>query len=144
MLGDAFKEIYRCFLDEAFNRGNLEALDDILDPGYVDHNAPSGTPPGPEGIKHMVAGFRLAFPDVHMTIEDQIAEGDRVATRYTFRGTHLGDLMGIPPSGRRVEMSGITIARMTNGKMTEGWVVYDLLGLMQQIGAIPAPEGITT
>jgi steroid delta-isomerase-like uncharacterized protein len=140
--GEDLKRVYRRFLDEAFNQGNLDALDDILSSDYVDHNAPPGLPPGPAGIKQIIGGFRSAFPDTRMTIKDQIAEGDRVATRYTFQGTHLGDLMGIPPSGKAASMTGITIARVANGKMTEGWVVYDLLGLMQQIGAIPAPEAV--
>lgn len=140
MTGADLKEVYRRFLDEGFNRGNLDALDDILTPDYVDHNAPPGTLPGPAGIKPIIAAFRAAFPDVHMTIEDQLAEGNRVATRYTFRGTHLGNLMGIPPSGKPVEMTGITIVRIDGGKMAEGWVVYELLSLMQQIGAIPSPQ----
>jgi steroid delta-isomerase-like uncharacterized protein len=137
---DELKRVYRRFLDEAFNRGDLDALDDILDPAYVDHNAPPGTPPGIEPIKGMIAGFRSAFPDVNMRIEDQIAEGDRVATRYTFTGTHMGNLMGIPPSGKSVSMTGITIARIADGKMVEGWVVYELLSLMQQIGVVPSPQ----
>jgi steroid delta-isomerase-like uncharacterized protein len=143
MTGADLKDVYRRFLDEGFNRGNLDALDDILTPDYVDHNAPPGTLPGPAGIKSIIAGFRAAFPDVRMTIEDQLADGDRVATRYTFRGTHLGNLMGIPPSGKQIEMTGITIARIAGGKMAEGWVVYELLSLLQQIGAVPSPQSAT-
>jgi steroid delta-isomerase-like uncharacterized protein len=136
--GNDLKDVYRRFLDEAFNQGNVDALDEFLAPDYVDHNAPPGTPPGPGGVKQIISGFRAAFPDTHMTIEDQLAEGDRVATRYTFQGTHSGNLMGIPPSGKVATMSGITIARVVDGRMVEGWVVYDLLSLMQQIGAVPA------
>ncbi len=81
--------------------------------------------------------YRSAFPDTQITIEDQLAEGDMVATRWTARGTHQGELMGVPPSGNRVEVAGITISRIEGGKIEEDWDNYDALGMMQQIGAIP-------
>jgi steroid delta-isomerase-like uncharacterized protein len=133
------KAVYRRFLELGFNTGNFAALGEVLSADYVDHDAPPGIPPGPEGIAHLLAPYRAAFPDVHMTVDAQVAEGERVATRYTFRGTHRGDLMGIPPTGKQVEMTGTTIARIVDGKMVEAWVNYDLLGMMQQLGVIPAP-----
>ena len=81
--------------------------------------------------------YRGAFPDAQIIIEDQLAEGDMVATRWTARGTHQGELLGVPPSGNRVEVAGMTISRAEGGKIAEEWNNYDALGLMQQIGAIP-------
>jgi steroid delta-isomerase-like uncharacterized protein len=133
------KAVYRRFLELGFNTGNFAALNEVLAPDYVDHDAPPGIPPGPDGIARLLAPYRVAFPDVQMTVDAQIAEGDRVATRYTFRGTHQGELMGMPPTGRHVTMTGTTIARIADGKMVEAWVNYDLLGMLQQLGAIPTP-----
>jgi steroid delta-isomerase-like uncharacterized protein len=82
--------------------------------------------------------FRAAFPDLHFAIEDQIAEGDKVVTRYTFSGTQQGPLMGIPATGKHVSITGISIYRVVNGKMQAAWIEYDMLGLMQQIGMVPA------
>jgi len=81
--------------------------------------------------------YRTAFPDVHFTIEDQIAEGDRVVTRWTARGTHQGPLVGIPPTSKQVTMSGIAIYRLVDGKIVEQWGVNDMLGLLQQLGVVP-------
>jgi steroid delta-isomerase-like uncharacterized protein len=133
------KAVYRRFLDVGFNTGDFAALGTVLDANYVDHDAPPGIPPGPEGIAQLLSVYRAAFPDVHMCVEQQAAEGDLVATRYVFHGTHTGNLMGIPPTGKQVTMTGTTIARVVDGKMVEAWVNYDLFGLMQQLGVIPAP-----
>lgn len=134
------KAVYRRFITEAF-MGDLEALDAVLDPHYVDHDAPDGLPPGPAGVKQLIGPYRVAFPDVQITIDAQVAEGELVATRYTLRGTHRGALMGIPPTGKQVTMAGMTIARVVDGKMVEGWVNYDALGLLQQLGVVGAPTG---
>ena len=83
--------------------------------------------------------YRSAFPDIQFTIEDLIAEGDKIVTRYTARGTHRGDLQGIPPTGRQVTVTGIIISRFANGKFVEGWLDFDALGMLQQLGVIPAP-----
>jgi steroid delta-isomerase-like uncharacterized protein len=132
------KLVARRFFEDAYNTGNLELLDQLLAPGYVDQKAPPGTPAGPEGIKGVISLFRSAFPDLRFTIEDQVAEGDKVVTRYTFAGTHKGSLMGIPATGRHVSISGISLYRIANGKMQDAWIEYDMLGLMQQIGVVPA------
>lgn len=131
------KAVYRRFLDLGFNTGDFAALGEVLAPNYVDHDAPPGIPPGPEGIALLLGTYRAAFPDVHMTVEAQVAEGEMVATRYTFRGTHRGNLMGIAPTGKQVTMTGTTITRIVDGKMVEAWVNYDLLGLLQQVGVVP-------
>jgi steroid delta-isomerase-like uncharacterized protein len=139
MGADHHKAIARRFFEDAYNTGNTALLDELLAPDYVDQKAPPGTPRGPRGIAQVIATFREAFPDLRFTVEDQLAEADRVATRYTFRGTHRGDLMGIPPTGRPVEIGGISIYRIADGKMQEAWIEYDMLGLLQQLGVIAQP-----
>ncbi len=131
------KAIARQFFEEAYNTGNVALLEQLLAPAYVDEKTPPGTPGGPEGIAAVITMFRHAFPDLHFTIEDQVAEGDKVATRYTFRGTQQGELMGIPPTGKQVSIGGISIYRITDGKMQQAWIEYDMLGLLQQLGVIP-------
>ena len=134
------KEKARRFLEEAFNEGNFGVVDEIFASEYVLHDpALPEEIRGPEGIKGFVQMYRSAFPDTHITVEDQIAEGDDVVTRWTGRGTHQGELLGVPPSGNRVEVPGITIDRFSGGKFAESWSSYDALGMMQQIGAVPEP-----
>ena len=94
---------------------------------------------GLEAAKHAAADYRQAFPDLHVTVEDLIAEGDRVAARLRFRGTHLGELDGIAPTGRRVDCTGIVISRIEEGKISEDWANFDDLGMMQQLRLIPEP-----
>ena len=139
MSTEANKSIVRRYVEEVQNQGNLTALDELTAPAYVNHSAPPGVPPNREGIKQLAAMFRQAFPDGRMTIEDMVAEADRVATRKTFRGTHLGDLMGIPPTGKTVAIGLIDFARLADGKVVETWHAGDDLGLLQQIGALQPP-----
>jgi steroid delta-isomerase-like uncharacterized protein len=142
MMSEENKEKARRFLEEAFNEGNLGVVDEIFASDYVLHDPASPEEvSGPEGIKQFVQMYRSAFPDTHITVEDQIAEGDEVVTRWTGRGTHQGALFGVAPSGNQVELSGITISRFEGGKFVEDWTNSDTLGLMQQIGAVPSPEG---
>ncbi len=134
------KEKARRFLEEAFNEGNLGVVDEIVASDYVLHDpAIPDEIRGPEGVKGFIQMYRSAYPDTDITVEDQIAEGDDVVTRWTGRGTHQGEPMGIPPSGNRVELTGITVDRFSGGKFAESWTSYDALGTMQQIGAIPEP-----
>lgn len=126
---------------DIINRGDVNAADDLYAPHYVHHNpALPEDVHGVAGVKAIFSMIRAAFPDVQTTIEDQVAEGDKVVSRWTMRGTHQGDLMGIAPSGNRVEFVGTTISRIEGGKIAEVWDIYDALGMMQQIGAIPQPE----
>jgi steroid delta-isomerase-like uncharacterized protein len=131
------------FFQEVWNEGKLHTVDELLAADFVDHRAPAGLPPGPEGTKAFLGSYRNAFPDMQTNIEDQIAERDKVVTRYTVRGTHQGDLvMGnqrIPPSGNRVEVTGINIDRLERGELIESWSEFDALGMMQQLGIIPEP-----
>ena len=120
---------------------NLTVVDELFTPDYVHHN-PSLTPElqrGREAYKQIVNQFITAFPDLHTTVDDAIAEGDKVATRWTWRGTHKGEVMGIPATGKQVVISGVSIHRIATGKIAEGWINFDALGMMQQLGVIPAP-----
>lgn len=135
------KALVRREAEEIFSKGNLDAAEELYAPDYVGHEPT--TPEdirGIEGARQFAAEFREAFPDLRITVEDQVAEGDRVATRFTSRGTHQGELEGIAPTGNRVEVTGLVISRIAGGKIAEDWTYYDALGLMQQIGVVPTPE----
>jgi steroid delta-isomerase-like uncharacterized protein len=133
------KALVRRFVDEVQSAGNIDAIDDLCSPEFVNHSAPSGMPPNREGVKQVTAMFRQAFPDSYFTVEDMIAEGDKVATHKTFHGTHEGEFMGMPPTGRRVSMELIDIVRISEGRVVEHWSMGDNLGMMQQLGVIPRP-----
>lgn len=124
-------------IEEGWNQGNTAVFDELLAANYVGHD-PSGPIHGPEGFKQFYATYRTAFPDTHLVIEDQIAEGDEVTTRWTATGTHQGPLMGIPPTGKHVTVTGITIARFADGKEVESWFNWDALGMLQQLGVVPS------
>jgi steroid delta-isomerase-like uncharacterized protein len=133
------KAISRRVVEDIFNAGRLEVADEIVTPDYVGHDPASPEPiRGPEGLKRQVEGYRTAFPDVRLTIEDEIAEGDRVVTRWSARGTHEGELFGIPATGKQATVTGVTIDRIIDGRIVESWTNWDTLGLLQQLGAIPA------
>jgi len=132
------KVIVRRLFEELWNKGNLSVADQLFSPNYAHHD-PS-TPDfgrGPESERKRATLYRTAFPDLQLTIEDIIAEGETVMARWSCRGTHKGDLSGISPTGKQFTISGVTIARLTNGKLAEGYVNWDALGLMQQLGVIP-------
>ena len=134
------KALARRWFEEVFNAQNFDVADEITAQDAVNHDPTlTDLPSGPEGDRHVVNLYHDAFPDAQITVEEQIAEGDRVVTRWTGRGTHQGELMGVPPSGNRVEIAGMTINRVSGGKIAETWTNYDALGMMQQIGAIPSP-----
>lgn len=132
------KTVVRRFLEEIFTAGNLELVDELFAPDYVLHDPvlPDEVR-GPEGMKRYVSMYRAAYPDTRFTIEDQIAEGDEVVTRWTGQGTHEGELMGISPTGKQVTVTGIEVDRVSGGKIQETWVNYDALGMMQQLGVVP-------
>lgn len=128
--------IYRV-TDEAWVKGNMAAIDEFCS-AELTHNM-SGYAPGREGVKQMVTMTRTALPDVRAILDDVIAEGDKVVARWTMSGTHQGSMHGVPPTGNRVTVPGITIFRFANGKIVERWDHWDTLGLMQQLGVIPTP-----
>jgi predicted ester cyclase len=134
------KAVVRRIFEEAINKGNLDLLDELYTPGFTSHSMPEpDMPPGIEGDKQAIRLLRTAFPDYHISVEDLVAEGDRVVARYRSTGTQNGDFRGIPPTGRRIESDGISIYRLRNGKIVERWDQVDTLGLLQQLGVIPTP-----
>jgi len=133
------KTLDRRRFEEAWNKGNLAVVDELSDANVVTQNPPGPPLQGTEALKQFVLMYRSALPDVQMTIEDQIADGDKVVTRWTARGTHKGELMGIPPTGKQTTVTGISFNRWANGKVVESWTNFDALGMMQQLGVVPAP-----
>ena len=131
--------ISRRIMDEVWNQGNMAVADELIAADVVDNNAPPGFPPGREGFKAQVNMYHTAFPGVRMVVEDQIAEGDKVVTRWSGHGTHQGELMGIPPTGKQVRVTGISIERYAGGKVVETWNNFDQLGMLQQMGVVPMP-----
>ena len=135
------KDLSRRFFEEMMSSGNLDWFDEVASPEYVNHDpALPDDVHGIEGAKEVLSGYVAAFPDLKMTVQDQIAEGDKVFTRWVGEGTHEGELFGVPASGQRVHVEGMTIDRFEGGKFVESWDNWDALGLMQQIGAIPAEQ----
>jgi len=133
------KALVRRFVNEVQSGGNTDLIDEICSAEFVNHSASPGLPADREGIKILTTMFKGAFPDSYFTVEDMIAEGDKVVTRKTFHGTHEGEFMGIPPSGRTVTVSLIDVVRISDGLAVEHWSVGDNLGMMQQLGVIPQP-----
>ena len=134
------KALVRRWFEELFNEAKLDLADEIVTPDHVSHD-PS-TPehlPGPEGERQLVTLVRGAFPDGRMTIEDLVAEGARVAVRWSFRGTNRGDFMGVAPTGNQVEMGTIDLFRVAGGKIAETWTNVDMMTMMRQLGAFPTP-----
>ena len=125
---------------ESLNKGDRTGWFDFYDANAVLHDLPPELPRGIEGIKMFYNGIWTAFPDLHVDLDDMIRYGNKVAYRLTFRGTHQGDLMGISPTGKHVEVTGITYLRFADGKCVERWSNLDKLGLMQQLGAVRLPK----
>jgi predicted ester cyclase len=136
------KAIVRRLTEEVWVKGNLAVADELVSPDFVFHD-PYGETRGIDGFKQMVKATHAAFSDLQATIEDQIAEGDKVATRFTQRCTHTGELVwwGLAPTGKQVTITGTVTNRIEDGKIVERWVDLDLLGMMQQLGVVPALGG---
>ena len=138
MSAEENKALVRRFNEEAWNKRNPSVVDELFAPTYVVHMP--GTPPlDRAGHKHFIAGMQSAFADVQSVTEDLIAESDKVGWRWTFRGTQRGEFQGIPPTGKQVTLTGMSILRFEGGKVVESWHNVDTLGLMQQLGVITAP-----
>jgi steroid delta-isomerase-like uncharacterized protein len=138
MSAEQNKAIVRRWVDGGWNAGDLDLVDEFYADDYTLHD-PAMPVHGPESFKQYVAMYRSVFPDLRFTLEDMVAEGDRVAWRITARGTHQGPLMGIRPTGKQVAISAIIVSRFIGGRWAEDWVNMDMLGMLQQIGAIPTP-----
>ncbi len=123
----------RQIIDQGWNKGNMDALNDLISPDFVNHTA-SNSNETRDGFKQRVQTVRTAFPDWELTAEEMLGEGDKVVTRWRGRGTHRGPFRGIPATGKKIEVTGIAIDRVVDGKRVEGWVEWDMLGLLQQLG----------
>jgi len=129
------KALVRRFIEEVWNQKHLASIDVLVATNYLDHT--SGNPPGPEGLKQFAEAYISAFPDLHTTIEDQVAEGDKVVTRWTSYGTNTGSFFGQPATGKSAMIAGMSIDRIADGKIVESWDALDQLGMLQQLEMIP-------
>lgn len=139
-MSESNKAVVRRLFEEVWNKGQMQVADELFGPSYTHHDsATPDTGRGPEGEKKRAALYRNAFRDFRLTVEELFAEGETVIARWSCRGTHKGELNGIAPTGKQIAISGISIARFAGGKMVEGWVNWDALGLMQQLGVVAEP-----
>ena len=137
------KAIVRRINDEIWSEGHLDVIDELIADNFV--ATVVGAPEqirGPQGFREFVVMYRTAFPDLRITIDDQVVEGETIVTRWTATGTHEGELMKIPATGKQATTAGININRISGGKLVEGWGLFDQLGLLQQIGAVPTPTRV--
>lgn len=132
------KALVRRIFEEGINQNKQGIFDELIAPSYVNHDIPAPTP-GLDGFKMVIGMFLAAFPDMRVTIEEELAEGNKIITRGYFTGTHKGDFQGIPPTGKQIKVKYIDIWLVENGKLVENWVRLDELGMMQQLGVIPTP-----
>jgi predicted ester cyclase len=137
-MSEQYKNAAQNLIEKGFNQKDLTAFEAYFSTSLKDHALPPGVPEGFEGRKIFYSAFLSAFPDLHVHIEDSFAEGDRLVTRWSAHGTHDGELMGIPPTGKQISVGGTAIDRFENGKSVEHWEVFDQVGLMQQLGVIPS------
>lgn len=132
------REFSQRLFEEVWNNQRLDLVDEMVSPDFVFHDPQSPSPVrGIEAYKQLVRYYTTAFPDLHFTIEDQVSDGTNVASRWSNTGTHQGDLMGIPATGRKIALTGITFGKIVDGKLVEGWGNWDTLGLLQQLGVAP-------
>ena len=131
------RDSVRRIFEEAFNNGNFAFAEQLIDANYVDHSPIPSPAPGLEGFKKRIAMMRSVFSNLEFTVDDLLAEGEKIAFRWTFRGLHTGMFAGRPPTGKPVTFAGINIEYLVDGKIVEHWSVFDMQNLMQQLGAIP-------
>ena len=137
-MSEQYKTAAQNLIEKGFNQKDLGAFEAYFSRNLKDHALPPGMPEGFEGRKMFYSAFLTAFPDLHVHIADTFAEGDKLVTRWSAHGTHSGELMGIPATGKEVSVSGTAIDRFENGQSVEHWEVFDQIGLMQQLGVMPA------
>ncbi len=135
------RELFRRVIEEGFSQGNLAVIDELISPDHEEHQPSMG--PGPAGVKGAIAYLRSVFPDFTLTVEDMTTDGDKVWARLKARGTQRGPYMGMPPTGRRIEIDVIDICRFEGGKMVEHWGVPDRFALLEQLGLLPGPQPAT-
>ncbi len=134
------KAIVRRMTEEFYNQGNVESAERFFAATYVHHDPASPQVRDRDGLKQVLRAFRAGCPDLHITIDQLLAEGDTVTKRWIYHATHTGDLSGMQPTGKRIAMSGLELFRLEGGKIVECWLGYDNLSLMQQLGVIPTVE----
>lgn len=133
------REIVRQFIEEVLNQGDIEASGKFFHQDMVEQVPLPGQGPGLDGLKAILRGMRAAFPDMHWKVEEQIAEGDKVMTRFEWTGTHRGPFAGVPATGRPVKVWGIVVDRFEAGKIADTRIIMDTMGMMMQLGVIPSP-----
>jgi len=141
-MSEEIKAKFLRIVDEAWNKGNLDALDDLHSTGYIEHHSPFPDVEGLDAFKQMVASAHKTYPDFHITIYELILDGNKLAARWSWTGTHLGQTqqLSIPPTGKQITLTGAQILHVEGNKLIEGWQFADDLGLLQQLGLIPQPE----
>lgn len=133
------KDVAHDYMEQVWNQRKLELIDEMIASNFVQHEPQSPFPvTGTDGVRRFIEHYLVAFPDLHFTVDDIIAEGQTVVTRWTSTATHTGDLSGIPATGRRISVTGMFCGRVENGKFVESWSNWDALGLLQQLGVAPA------
>ena len=133
------KQVIKAFFEDILNSGNLDRANDMVHENFIELDPLSGQQQGREGLKAIIAHMRSAFPDMHWVVSETVAEGEKVVSRFTWTGTHRNTFLGIPGTGRQVEVKGVVIDRLESGKMADSRILMDTLGLLQQLGALPAP-----
>ena len=134
------KAVVHRYVEEGYNAGNMAVIDELFATDFVNHDPSAPTVRDLEGMKQLILAQHAAFADLRTTIEDLVADGDKVVKRFIVRGTHTGDFNGIPATGKQFTLEGIDILRLVNGKIQEIWIGYDMLGVLQQLGVMPQPE----
>jgi steroid delta-isomerase-like uncharacterized protein len=135
------KQTIRDFLDEVINQGKLDRADALVKSDFIELDPLPGQQQGREGLKEIIGHIRNAFPDTKWVVDEMVAEGDKVVTRFHWTGTNLGPFLGIPATGKPVKVSGVVIDRLEEGKMADSRILMNELSLMQQLGVIPTPQG---
>ena len=130
------KTVVNRFVEEVINQGRLDRADDLVVADFVELDPLPGQQPGREGLKEVIAQMRAAFPDIHWVLDEQMAEGEKVVSRFTWSGTHRGTFLGIPATGRSINVKGVVIDRIVEGKMVDSRILMDGLSMMQQLGAL--------
>ena len=133
------KSVIRMFIEDVINQGRLERADDVVIEDFVELDPLPGQAQGREGLKGVIRQMRSAFPDIRWTVDEMLAEDDKVLTRFTWSGTHQGAFLGVPATGRRITVKGMVIDRLVAGRMADSRILMDTLGMMQQLGAFPVP-----
>jgi steroid delta-isomerase-like uncharacterized protein len=134
------KKVISAFIEEVINQGRLERADDLVKEDFIELDPLPGQEQGREGLKAVLSQMQMAFPDMRWTVDEMVAEGDKVVSRFHWTGTHKDKFLGIPATGRSVRVTGVVIDRLESGKMADSRILMDTLGMMQQLGVIPTPS----